>query len=309
MPQEQKLLTADDEIDLRELLQAFWRGRFLIMASMLAAVCIASIYLHSTDRKYTITYTFQPVTEENEGIQLKGLSGIASLAGLALPTGGSGDFQTFRLLLQAEEVAKKLINRQAIMRQVFANEWNDQRKQFEQPEVSAKDQAITAIKTLLTGEERKSYIPPDAARLASWISEAFEISMDRATGFLELKSETSNPELILKVMTSATTTTDRIIKDRFLASGRQSIKFYQNKIVAARSRESREALAQLIVREQRKLMLASNGNYFTARPLTAPSVSLYPTSPKSSLVLALAMVLGGFFGAAIVLISKANKND
>ena len=106
MPQEQKLLTADDEIDLRELIQAFWRGRFLIIASMLAAVCIASIYLHSADRKYTITYTFQPVTEENEGLQLKGLGGLASLAGLSLPTAGSGDFQTLGYCLRPRKSQK-----------------------------------------------------------------------------------------------------------------------------------------------------------------------------------------------------------
>jgi uncharacterized protein involved in exopolysaccharide biosynthesis len=52
-------------------------------------------------------------------------------------------------------------------------------------------------------------------------------------------------------------------------------------------------------------MLASKGSYFVAEPLTTPSVSLYPTSPKSSLILALSVVLGGFFGAALVLIRKA----
>ena len=46
-------------------------------------------------------------------------------------------------------------------------------------------------------------------------------------------------------------------------------------------------------------------DYFVAEPLTTPSVSLYPTSPKSSLILALSVVLGGFFGAALVLIRKA----
>jgi len=44
-----------------------------------------------------------------------------------------------------------------------------------------------------------------------------------------------------------------------------------------------------------------------AEPLTTPSVSLHPTSPKSSLVLALAVVLGGFLGAALVLIRKAAR--
>ena len=43
------------------------------------------------------------------------------------------------------------------------------------------------------------------------------------------------------------------------------------------------------------------------RGKTEPYVSINPTSPKASLVLALSVVLGVFFGAALVLIRKALK--
>ena len=125
---------------------------------------------------------------------------------------------------------------------------------------------------------------------------------------MKLTSQTSQPDLILSTMTRVTTIADQIIKDRFVKSGRQSVEFYQAKIAAARSSESREALAQLIAKEEQKLMLASNGSFFVAKPLTTPTVSLYPTSPKASLVLALSLVLGGFLGTALVLIRKVVKN-
>ena len=156
---------------------------------------------------------------------------------------------------------------------------------------------------------KASYIPPNAARLSGWLSGAFSSSEDREVGSLKIYSETSDPELMLSVISAVTQITDQIIKNRFLAGGRQSVQFYQNKIVAARSRESREALAQLIMKEEQKLMFASNGNFFVAKPLTTPSVSLRPTSPKSSLVLALAIVLGSFLGAAIALIRKALQDE
>jgi len=54
-------------------------------------------------------------------------------------------------------------------------------------------------------------------------------------------------------------------------------------------------------------MLASKGSYFVAEPVTEPYVSINPTSPKASLVLALSVVLGSFFGAALILIRKALK--
>jgi hypothetical protein len=110
---------------------------------------------------------------------------------------------------------------------------------------------------------------------------------------------------MLNVIERVSSATDSLLKERFVATSEKTMGFYQQKLAAARAREHREALAKLIAQEDQKLMLASKGSYFVAEPLTTPSVSLYPTSPKSSLILALSVVLGGFFGAALVLIRKA----
>ena len=144
-------------------------------------------------------------------------------------------------------------------------------------------------------------------RLSDWLSEAFNSSEDRDTGFLTLSAETPRPDLMIRVMAKATEQTDRLLKERYIASAEQTMGFYQQQLAKARAREHREALAKLIAQEDQKLMLASKGTYFVAEPLTEPSVSLNPTSPKASLVLALSVVLGGFFGAALVLIRKALK--
>ena len=309
MTQENQTPAPDDEIDLKELALTVWAARGLIMLCVLCAVFLASAYLHNAERKYTVSFSFQPMESDGGGARLGGLSGLASLAGVSLPTAGSSDFQTFRVLLQAEEVAAELMKDQAIIRRIFVSEWSEESQTFKQPEPTLTRRAIGNIKALLTGETTELYIPPNAPRLSEWLSKAFSSSEDRDTGFLRLSSETSNPKLMLEVITAVTQITDRIIKDRFLAGGRNSVEFYQKKIAAARSRESREALAQLIMQEEQKLMLASNGNFFVAKPLTTPSVSLRPTSPKSSLVLALAIVLGSFLGAAVSLIRKALQND
>jgi hypothetical protein len=164
------------------------------------------------------------------------------------------------------------------------------------------------IKSILLGEGESTYIAPNPARLADWVDEALSVSEDRDTGMLTLSSETEIPELMLNVIERVSSVTDRLLKERFVATSEKTMSFYQQKLAAARAREHREALAKLIAQEDQKLMLASKGSYFVAEPLTTPSISLYPTSPKSSLILALSVVLGGFFGAALVLIRKAIKS-
>ena len=297
----------DDEIDLRELFGALWRGKFLIMLCVVAAIALAALYLRSAERKYTVRYVFAPVATENAGPNLGGLGGLASLAGVSLPSSSSGDFLTFKFLLTSEEVAAQILEDEPLAQAIFAREWDTKNQTYRKPPDGQYTPYIRAIKKLLTGQDAKDYTPPNAARLSAWLSGAFSSSEERDTGFLTLSAETAEPHLMIRVMAKATEETDRLLKERYISSAEQTMGFYQQQLAKARAREHREALAKLIAQEDQKLMLASKGTYFVAAPLTEPSVSLNPTSPKASLVLALSVVLGGFFGAVLVLIRKALK--
>ena len=297
----------NDEIDLRELFGALWRGKFLIALCVIAAISLASLYLRTAERKYTVTYVFAPVASENTGPNFSGLGGLASLAGVSLPSSSSGDFKTFKYLLKSEEVASAVLEDEELLKQIFAPEWSVESRIYQRPPDGQYTPYIRMLKKLLTGQDPSAYVAPNAARMSDWMRDAFAASEDRDTGFLTLSAETAKPAMMLEVMERVTQETDRLLKERYIQSSEQTMGFYQQQLSKARAREHREALAKLIAQEDQKLMLASKGSFFVAEPLTNPSISLNPTSPKASLVLALSVVLGSFFGAALVLIRKALK--
>ena len=298
----------DDEIDLRELFVTLWKGKWFITLCVLLAITLGSIYLRSADKKYTVTYIFKPVSSNDATPNFSGLGGLASLAGVSLPSSSSSDFTAFKMLLKSEEVATLMMDDTQFIREIFASEWNGSAQAFERPPPGPLTPIKATIKSFLLGEGETTYIAPNPARVANWMSTAFVTSVDRDTGYLTFSSETTKPELSLKIISRAASVTDQLLKERFIRSAEKTMSFYQQKLAAARAREHREALAKLIAQEDQKLMLASKGSYFVAEPLTTPSVSLYPTSPKSSLILALSVVLGVFFGAALVLIRKAFRS-
>ena len=298
---------SDDEIDLRELFTALWRGKRLIIICVMFSIMLASLHLRLAERKYTVRYVFAPVASENSVPNLGGLGGLASLAGVSLPTGSSSDFLTYKFLLKSEEVAARMLKDRDLLVSVFSSDWDTERELFRQPASGPLKSVVRGLKNLLTGNEPSAYIPPNAARLSAWMDKAFNSSEDGGTGFLTLSAETAKPTLMVDVITRATQQTDQLLKERYIATAEQTMSFYQQQLSRARAREHREALAKLIAQEDQKLMLASKGSYFVAEPITEPYVSLGPTSPKASLVLALSVVLGGFLGAAIVLIKKAFK--
>ena len=299
---------ADDEIDLRELFTKLWRGRWFIASLCSVALVLASFYLHVAARKYTVSMTFKPVIEEGAGPNLAGLGGLASLAGVSLPQSGSGDFATFRTLLRSEEVAERVIAATELLPAIFKNEWDAQQAQFRKPPRGLLGRSLSGLKSILTGDEKRDYIAPNPQRLSIFMDRTLGLSVNNETGFLTVSAESEDPETLVALIVAATEATDQLMKERYIVNAEQTLQFYQSKILTSRSREHREALAKLISAEDQKLMLTSEGRHFVAEPLTRATTSMDPTSPKSVLVLALALVLGLFSGAALVVIRSALSN-
>lgn len=299
---------ADDEIDLRELFVELWRGKWLILFISRVSLALASLYLNGAVRKHTVSMTFKPVIEESSSPNLAGLGGLASLAGVSLPQSGSGDFATYRTLLRSQEVAERVIATTELLPAIFKNEWDAQNAQFREPSRGVLRQSLSGLKSVLTGDEKGDYIAPNPQRLSIFVEDTFALTLDKETGFLTVSAESDDPELIVALIVAATEATDELMKERYIINAEQTLQFYQSKILISRSREHREALAKLISAEDQKLMLTSEGRHFVAEPLTRATISMAPTSPKSVLVLALALMLGGCVGAAFVLIRSAVRN-
>jgi rubrerythrin len=295
----------NDEIDLKELFLHLWTGKYYIISAIVIFIVLASVYLNITTRKYDVVYTLAPVSTSDSRPSLSGLGGLASLAGVSLPSNSSNDFLTFRFLLISEEVTEILLQDSNLVQSIFVDEWNMQEQKFQRPDPSLAKLILSPIKRLLTGNETRAYIAPNASRLFAWMQDNIQISEDKETGFLVMKSTSSQPELMIHLMQMTSKTTDDLMKNRFIKRSEETLDFYNKQLSKARAREHREALATLLAEEDQKLILALRGQHFIAEPVTIPSVSLYPTSPKSSLVLALSIVLGGFLGSAFVLVRRA----
>ena len=295
----------NDEINLRELLLTLWQGKHIVFLVTILAIIFASSHLRNSERQYSVRVVLKPVVAEAGGSNLSGFSGLASLAGISLPTSNGSDFTTYQKLIFSEEVAEKVFTNQGLVLKLFKGEWNPNTESFEAPPSGNLSNLKRIAKSMLTGSEKRKYIPPNPKRLSILMAGIFNISVDNGTGFISMSAETSQPDVMVELILNASQKTDNLLKERFFVTAEDTLEFYYQKLLTSRSPEHRAALAKLISAEDQKLMLASKSGNFVAELLTTPNVSLHPTSPRSSLVLALSFVLGIFLGSVIVLIRNA----
>jgi hypothetical protein len=226
-----------------------------------------------------------------------------------LPTSSGNDFNIFKELITAPEVSEIIFENKKIIREIFRSEWDETLNNYSRPPKSKIQIFVSDAKKLLTGNIDVNYMPPNPRRLAIFINENIQIGEDKETGFLKFTSETSKPELMLSLIIEATKASDKIMRQRYIDFSTEPLAFYKEKLRTARSREHREALAELIGKEEEKLMFASKGKHFIAEPYINPTISLHPTAPKPTLILALSLILGLFLGAAFVLVRHAIEKE
>ena len=304
---ETKLPEINDEIDLRNLFLALWRGKYIVFLFTILAIVFASFHLRNLEREYSVQMVLKPVVAEDSGPNLSGFSGLASLAGISLPSSSGSDFMTYQKLIFSEEVAERVFTNKELVVKLFGGEWISDTQSFEAPLGGNFSKLKQRVKLLLTGAGKGKYIPPNPKRLSMLMALTFSIGVDKKTGFITISTESSKPDVMLELISNASQETDKLLKERFLVTVEDALEFYYKKLLTSRSPEHREALAKLISAEEQKLMLASKSSSFVAELLTTPSVSLYPTSPNSSSVLGFGFFLGFFLGSAIVLIRSAMK--
>jgi len=299
----------DDEISIKDLFFILLKGKIYIILISIVSVFLMIYYLQFAERKYTVEYNLKAVGEVDKSRSYSGLGGLASIAGIQLPTMSNNDFDIFKELITSVEVSKIIFENRKIIKDIFGSEWDEALNNFSKPPKSKIQNFLSEAKKLLTGNNEINYIPPNPRRLAIFISQNIQINEDKKTGFLKITSETSKPELMLSIIIKATKMSDKIMRQRYIDFSTEPLVFYKEKLRSARSREHREVLAELISREEQKLMLASQGKYFIAEPYINPKISLFPTAPQPNLMLVLSLLLGLSIGIVFVLILNAIKKD
>jgi len=298
-----------DEIDLNRLFSCIWRGKIFIISLSIVFIFFASMHLQTAERKYTVEYKLKPVGENQQDSSFANFGGFASFAGFELPSNSNNDFKIFKELISSVEVSEMIFANKEIIKNIYAKEWDTSLNDFSAPPKGKFQTLIEEVKRTLTGDIDESYMPPSPKRLAIFISKNIKIIDEKETGFLSIKAETSKPDILLSLIISTTEASDQIMRQRYINFSTEPLAFYKEKLTTSRSREHREALAELIGKEEQKLMFASRGKYFTAEPYINPTISFYPTAPKPMLILLLSLIIGLFTGCGMVLIRAAIAKD
>ena len=292
----------DDEIDLRELFNVLWEGKWIIVSLTSFISIIVLIYSLLLPNIYEAKAMLVPVNSSS-GIAgtLGSYSGLAGIAGISLPSvGDEGNsakaIEKIRSLSFFENNILPNINLPDLM---AVKSWNPKTN------ILNFDDSIydtSSNKWVRDYSYPQQQIPSPQESFEVYTTSHLSLSEDKKSGFISLSIKHQSPyiakqwvELIVNEINSFYRQKDKIESEKAAS--------YLNQQISLTSlSEIKEALAQLLQEETKKLTLIEANQYYVFDYIDPPAVMEEESEPKRALICILAALLGGMLSLLIVLI-------
>jgi len=281
MPQE-------EEIDLLEYWRLLWKNRRLILiGSFIAAVLAAGITLMMPNI-YRAEVLLAPVSnDEGKGgglsAALRGLGGLASLAGISLPGGGSTEENL--AVLKSREFLWGFIKEEKLMPILFEDQWDPATKSWKERDPEKQPSLWDAYRLLTKGG-------------------VLTVSSDKKTNLVTLAIEWKDPELAAQWANQLVARLNHYLRQRAISESKANLEYLHRELARTQVEDIRKALFELISQEQKKAMLANTRVQYAFRVLDAAEPPDKKVKPKRALIVVLATLVTGFLLVLFVFVRE-----
>lgn len=294
---------ADDEIDLRELFAAIWKGKWLIIAMTFVFAVASVVYALSLPNIYKADALLAPAESSNGGglSKMAGqLGGLAALAGVNLGGGESSQTDLAVQVMKSRQFVDAFINKHDLLVPLMAaREWD-----------LANDQLVLneELYDARTGEWLRE--PKGLRGAKPTAQEAFEvfnketlsISQDKESGLYNVSVTHYSPFIAQQWVNWLIEDINKVMRERTIAETSQNLNYLNTQLQKTAIADMQSTFYSLIEEQTKSLMLAEVQEEFVFKIVDPAVVPELKDGPKRALICVLGTLLGGLIGVAIVLV-------
>lgn len=301
-----------DEIDLRELWNAIWEGKWFVLSITFILSVSSLLYALSLPNIYKSTVILAPASSSSSG-QLSKLAGqfggLASLAGINLDGGGVDNKSMIGLeVLKTWGFLEKFIEQHNIEKEIFAaTDWNrlSNKLSFDEDIYDP-----TSNKWVREFDPRKG----EAAEPSSWelyeeFSKMIKVTEDKDSGLFKLSVEHISPVLAKQWVDKLVIAINNHMRVKDEAEAKKSIAYLKKKAEETNLAQMQSVFYQLIEEQTKTLMLAEVSDEYVFKTISEAKVPEEKLSPSRALICILGFLLGVFVSVVILVVKAIFKTS
>lgn len=306
----QPVAMADDEIDLRELFIALWKGKWIIIATTFIFAVGAVLYALSQPNIYKADALLAPAESSGSGglAKMAGqLGGLATLAGVNLGSGESSQTELAAQVMKSRQFIQHFIEKYELLVPLMAGkEWDLSSNQL-------------IINNELYDEQTRTWLrEPQGLRGAkptaqeaheTFIKEILTVSTDKTSGLYTVSVSHYSPFIAQQWATWLVAEINQVMRERTIAETTQNLNYLQEQLQKTSVADMQATFYKLIEEQTKSLMLAEVQDEFVFKVVDPAVVPELKDGPKRALICVLGTLLGGMLGVAVVLVRFAFRRE
>ena len=266
----------DDEIDLWQLWETIWSGRWLIIA-ITSLFAVGGVTYALVAQEWWRAEVVLAPADKKGGMSgaLSQLSGLASLAGVSVGGGGGNEPLA---VLKSKDFARQFITDMNLV------------------PVLLKDQKT---------EDGKAPDIRDALRIFETVR---TVSDDKKTGLVTLSVRWKDADTAALWANELARRVNARLRAEALAEAERNVTYLQKEMAATSVVSLQQSMGRVLEGEMQKLMLARGNEEFAFKVIDKATPPKQREAPKRSLIAVVATLAGGFLGILAVFLRQAWRN-
>lgn len=299
----QQAYQKDDEIDLKELFLALWKGKWIIILTTFLFSAGGVFYALSLPNIYKASVVVTATQADGRSglaSMAAQFGGLASLAGINLNSGSSNNSALALATLQSRQFINFFIHKHDLLVPLMAaKKWDASSNQVILDKKLYNSEKNEWVREVKAGG---SLIPTDWEAYKVFKNKVLSINEAKDTGLVTISVNYYSPEVAQKWGTWLVEDLNHWMKEKSLNKTKRNIDYLKQQLEKTRIADMQSVFYQLIEEQTKNLMLAEVEDEFSFKVIDPAVVPEERDKPKRTLICILAALLGGMLGSIIVLV-------
>jgi uncharacterized protein involved in exopolysaccharide biosynthesis len=297
----------DDDIDLRELFGVLWSGKWWIGGITAIASIIAVVFALSLPSIYQSEALLAPASSSSGGLGglAKQYGGLASLAGISLPGGGSDDKTALGLeVMKSRRFIAEFIERHDLLVPLMASSGWDR---------STGDLIIdneiyeSAAKKWVRDVSPPKRPVPSLQEAYQEFEEGLSITEDKTSGFIRLSIKHYSPVVAQQWVVWLIEDINNTLREQDVTEAESSIAYLKQQVEMTLLTDLQSMFFELIQSQTETIMLAKVRQEYAFKTIDPAVVPEKKSEPKRAIICVLGTLLGGVLAVLLVLVMHYAK--
>ena len=288
-----------DEIDIWQLFDAIWNGKWIIIALTISLSIISVLYSLSLPNVYKSEALLSPVVSEGSNEAVSNMGGLASLAGINIQTKSVGNSTKALKKLRTLSFYEDNILPNIFLPDLMAlDSWD------------SKNNKIIYDKNVFNSDTQTWNKIPSPQKSYKYFMRVLEFSRDYDTSFITISVRHQSPYIAQEWTNLIVNQLNDFFRTNDKREAQAAMDFLNTQMAQTSYTEIKQVIAALLQNKMQQLTLIEANDFYVFSYLDPPKVMEEKIEPNRKSISLLGAVLGGLLGILIVIIREfLSKKD